>query len=213
MYLSLPPNFVNMEDVLEYELLNIEWELNYEFDLESPGRMVRDMTGDKGEESKPSLVYDENGIPMGESPEAIKLRKQIIFDFYEEWKSKHPEKSVYNRSLNAEILIRKESVVEAAGHAAKRYKSTLAVFKLEEILSGAVQVALDVPKRDNKNQSKLIKMILMSYKDASLGIIKLTVGVRNRTLDKIQYGITALKENETIEPLNQQEKKKASHKK
>ena len=52
MYLSLPPNFVNMEDVLEYELLNIEWELNYEFDLESPGRMVRDMTGDKGEESQ-----------------------------------------------------------------------------------------------------------------------------------------------------------------
>lgn len=53
----------------------------------------------------------------------------------------------------------------------------------------------------------------MSYKDASLGTIKLTVGVRNRTLDKIQYGITALKENETIEPLNLHEKKKASHKK
>lgn len=42
-----------MEDAFEYELLNIEWELNYEFDLESPGRMVRDTTGDKGEESKP----------------------------------------------------------------------------------------------------------------------------------------------------------------
>lgn len=202
-----------MEDVLEYELLNIEWELNYEFDQESPDRMVRDTTGDKEAESKHSLVYDENGIPMGESPEAIKQRKQIIFDFYEDWKSKHPEKSVYNKSLRADILIRKESVVEAAGHAAKRYKSTLAVFKLEEILSGAVQVALDAPKRDNKNQSKLIKMILMSYKDASLGTIKLTVGVRNRTLDKIQYGITALKENETIEPLGQQDKKKASHKK
>lgn len=202
-----------MEDNFEYELLNIEWELNYEFDLESPGRMVRDTTGEAEEEPKLSLEFDKNGIPMGESPEAIKLRKQIIFDFYEEWKSKHPEKSVYNRSLNAEILIRKESVVEAAGHAAKRYKSTLAVFKLEEILSGAVKVALDIPKRDNKNQSKLIKMILMSYKDASLGTIKLTVGVRNRTLDKIQYGITALKENETIEPLNLHEKKKAPHKK
>lgn len=34
-----------MEDAFEYELLNIEWELNYEFDLESPGRMVRDTTG------------------------------------------------------------------------------------------------------------------------------------------------------------------------
>lgn len=199
--------------MLEYELLGIEWELNYEFDLESPGQIVRDTTGDVEEKPKPSLVYDENGIPMGESPEAIKQRKQIIFDFYEDWKTNHPEKSVYNKSLNADILIRKESVVEAAGHAAKRYNSTLAVFKLEEILSGAVQVALDNPKRDNKNQSKLIKMILMSYKDASLGTIKLTVGVRNRTLDKIQYGITALKENETIEPFSQLEKKKASHKK
>lgn len=110
-------------------------------------------------------------------------------------------------------MIRKESVVEAAGHAAKRYKSTLAVFKLEEILSRAVQVAYDMPKRNNKNQSKLIKVILMSYNDTFLGTIKLTVGVRNRTLDKIQYGITALKENETIEPLCLQEKNKAPHKK
>ncbi len=203
---------VNMEDALEYELLDIEWDLNYEFDLESLGKIVRDATDDTGDEPTP-LVYDENGIPMGESPEAIKQRKQIIYDFYQEWKADHPEKSVYNKSLNADILIRKESVVEAAGHAAKRYKSTLAVFKLEEILSCAVQVALDIPKRDNKNQSKLIKMILMSYNDTFLGTIKLTVGVRNRTLDKIQYGITALKENETIEPLCLQEKNKASHKK
>lgn len=213
MYLYSSPNFVNMEDAFEYELLDIEWELNYDFDLESPDRMVHDTTGEVEDEPKPSLVFDKNGIPMGESPEDIKQRKQIIFDFYEDWKSSHPEKSVYNKSLKADILIRKESVVEAGGHAAKRYKSTLAVFKLEEILSGAVQVAIDMPKRDNKNQSKLIKMILMSYKDASLGTIKLTVGVRNRTLDKIQYGITALKEDETIEPLSQQEKKKAPHKK
>lgn len=203
----------NMEYVLEYELLDIEWNINYEFDLESLGKIVRDPTDAAEEETKPSLVYDENGIPMGESPEAIKQRKQIIYDFYQKWKTDHPEKSVYNKSLNADILIRKESVVEAAGHAAKRYKSTLAVFKLEEILSCAVQVALDVPKRNNKNQSKLIKMILMSYNDTFLGTIKLTVGVRNRTLDKIQYGITALKENETIEPLCLQEKNKAPHKK
>lgn len=209
----MSPNYVIMEDAFEYELLNIEWDLEYEYDLDSPGQIVRDTTGDNEEESKSSLVYDENGIPMGESAEAIKQRKQIIFDFYEDWKSNHPEKSVYNKSLKADILIRKESVVEAAGHAAKRYKSTLAVLMLDKILSDAVQVALDVPKRDNKNQSKLIKMILMSYNDASLGTIKLTVGVRNRTLDKIQYGITALKEDEKIEPFSQQNKKKAPHKK
>ena len=57
------------------------------------------------------------------------------------------------------------------------------------------------------------RVIKGKNRSLSLGTIKLTVGVRNRTLDKIQYGITALKENETIEPLNQQEKKKASRKK
>lgn len=72
-----------MEYVLEYELLDIEWNINYEFDLESLGKIVRDPTDAAEEEPKSSLVYDENGIPMGESPEAIKQRKQIIYNFYQ----------------------------------------------------------------------------------------------------------------------------------
>lgn len=213
MYLSLPPNFVNMEDLLEYELLNIEWVLNYEFDLESQGRIVRDTTGEAEEAAKPPLVYDENGIPMGISSEDIKQRRQMIFCFYEQWKSIHPERSVYNKSLKANILIRQESVVEAAAHAAKQYKSTLAVFKLDEVLSNAVRIVEDLPKAGNKNQRKLIRMILMSFRDQDLGTIKLSVGVRNRTLDKVQYGITALAENETIVAVGGKNKKKAPHKK
>lgn len=201
----------NMEDVLEYELLNIEWIINYEFDLESIGEIVRDQTDAVEEEPKPSLVYDENGIPIGSSSEAIKIRRQMIYDFYEQWKFLHPEKSVYNKSLKANILIRQESVIEAAAHAAKQYKSTLAVFKLDEVLANAVRVVEDMPKSGNKNQKKLIRLILMSFRDPNLGTIKLSVGVRNRTLDKVQYGITALAENETIMPFNK--KNKASHKK
>lgn len=215
MYVSLPSNCVNMEDVIEYELLDIELEWNYEFDLESPGGMVRDTTGDEDaeEDAKPSLVYDENGIPMGISSEDIKQRRQMIFCFYEQWKSTHPERSVYNKSLKANILIRQESVVEAAAHAAKQYKSTLAVFKLDEVLSNAVRIVEDLPKTGNKNQRKLIRMILMSFRDQDLGTIKLSVGVRNRTLDKVQYGITALAENETIVAVGGKNKKKAPHKK
>lgn len=51
-----------------------------------------------------------------------------------------------------------------------------------------------------------------SFKDPNLGTIKLTVGVRNRTLDKIQYGITALEENESIVTASEKNKKKAPHK-
>lgn len=145
-----------MEDALEYELLDIEWDLNYEFDLESLGKIVRDATDDTGDEPTP-LVYDENGIPMGTSSEAIKIRRQMIFEFYEQWKSAHPEKSVYNKSLKANILIRQESVVEAAAHAAKQYKSTLAVFKLDEVLANAVRVAEDLPKLGNKKPKEVDK--------------------------------------------------------
>lgn len=203
-----------MEDVLEYELLDIEWELNYEFYLESPGRMVRDTTGDKEENHEPSLVYDENGIPMGESPEDIKIREKIIFGFYEQWKNTHPEKSVFNSFLKSDILIRKESVVEAAVHAAKKYKSTLAVFKLDELLAGAVGIDVDQPKPGNKNQSKLTRMIVMIYRIEGIGRIKLTVGVRRRSGDKIQYGISAIADNVPIQAIvKNKHTKKAPHKK
>lgn len=203
-----------MEEILEYELLDIEWELNYEFDQKSSCSMIHDGTkeSEKEDVNNPSLIYDENCIPMGESTEAIKIRRQMIYDFYEQWKVLHPDKSIYNKSLKSNILIRQESVIEAAAHAAKRYKSTLAVYKLDEVLAKATKVSEDIPKPGNKNQRKLIRMILMSYDHPVIGRIKLTVGVRNRTLDKIQYGITAISENETIAPATES-KKKALHKK
>ena len=76
--------------------------------------------------------------------------------------------------------------------------------------SEARQVAVDKPKSGNKNQAKLTQMLLMSYNCPEIGMIKLTVGVRRRTSDKVQYGITALREGETIKP---SKTKKASHKK
>lgn len=205
-----------MEEMLEYELLNIEWDLNYEFDLEPSYPYVRDESGES-EQMDGSIIssrYDENGIPKGDSPEDIKQRKQIIFDFYEQWKSAHPEKSIYNESLKADILIRKESVVEAAGHAARSYKSTLAVMKLDELLAGAVKVGTDKPKPNNKNQSKLTSMILMTYQMEDIGKVKLTVGVRLRSGDKVQYGIFAVPDNLAIKAIvKDKELKKASHKK
>ena len=186
---------------IEYELIDIAFEPLVE---EGGGMVSEDGLADA------AIEYDADGIPMGDSREEIKIRQRMIFDFYEKWKAAHPEKSVYNRNLRADILIRKESVVEAAAHASKRYESTLAVMKLDEVLSEARQVAVDKPKSGNKNQAKLTQMLLMSYNCPEIGMIKLTVGVRRRTSDKVQYGITALREGETIKP---SKTKKASHKK
>lgn len=65
---------------------------------------------------------DENGIPLGTSLSEIKKRQQLIYKFYETWKVDHPEKSVFNENLQAEIHIRQESVVGSVAHASKRYK-------------------------------------------------------------------------------------------
>lgn len=137
VYLSLPPKFVNMEDFLEYELLNIEWELNYEFDLESPGRMVRDTAGDANSETKLSLVYDENGIPMGDSAEEIKIRREMIFTFLAQWRVTHPNGSIMNKDLHEPIKVVHVSLSEAGAHSAKSYKSTKAFLLLDTVLSEA----------------------------------------------------------------------------
>lgn len=201
-----------LENTYEYELIDIAFEFDYEQPEEESNRVSEENTDDSEKNVIP-IEYDEDGIPKGNTAEEIKMRKQIIFQFYEKWKNDHPEKAVFNKNLNEVILIRKESVVEASGHAPKRYKSTLAVLRLDEVLSNAVQVAIDNPKPGNKNQAKLIKMILMSYNCPGIGTIKLTVGVRRQSHDKIQYGITAINEGEKIEPINSGKKKKAPHKK
>lgn len=197
------------ESIYEYELLGIYFEVNYELPQEDA--MFAREESFIVEKNVPNIEYDDNGIPMGSSAEEIKMRKQIIFQFYEKWKKNHPEKAVFNKNLESDILIRKESVVEAAGHAPKRYRSTLAVLRLEELLANAVIVGDDNPKPGDKNQAKLTKMLLMSYKCSDIGTIKITVGVRRRSQEKIQYGITAVEDGQQIVPVSKNNK--ASHKK
>lgn len=202
-------------ETCEYELIHIEWNLKYELEKDPHFQSVRDDSGDNSDkhDEQSQFQLDEEGIPRGNSPEETRIRKQIIFDFYEDWKSLHPDKSVYNNSLKANILIRKESVVEAAGHAARNYRATKAVLRLNQVLAGAVFVAYDKVKQGNKNQAKLSKMILMTYTFEDIGTIKLTVGIRRSSTEKIQYGITALAPGQQIEPLNSRNSKKASHEK
>lgn len=201
---------MNNNQILEYELLEISFQLQYELDEKIKPTIVADGSNDEHKETN-EIEYDENGIPKGKSVEEIRLREKRIFEFYERWKNEHPNKAVFNKALNADILIRQESVIEAAQHSSKRYLSTLAVFHLDELLECATLVTEDSVKADNKNQAKLQKMLLMEYDLKDIGKIKLTVGVRRKSEDKIQYGITALNPDEKIEPKVEKTKKKASH--
>ena len=84
------------------------------------------------------------------------------------------------------------SIVETSEHAAKSYLSTLAVLQLDAILTGARKVSLKKPKPGNKNQQPFERIMIMEYDLVGIGTVKMTVGVRRRTQEKVQYCITAI---------------------
>lgn len=131
-------------------------------------------------------------IPEGNTIDDIKQREQIIRDFYREWKEKNPLQRKYNLSLKEYINIRMVSIVETSEHAAKNYLSTLAVLQLDSILVGAKKVSIRKTKSNNKNQQPFERMMIMEYDMVGIGTVKMTVGIRRRTQEKVQYCITAI---------------------
>jgi len=132
-------------------------------------------------------------IPKGETKEAKKQRKQFVKDYYRLWETIHPSKKVFNKSLNDFINVRYISVDETAGQASHRYISTIAIMFLTEILENAIQKG--IPKYTDptkENQNGFERIITMEYGKKDFGTIKLTVGVKRGTKEKIQYCITAI---------------------
>jgi hypothetical protein len=131
-------------------------------------------------------------IPEGNTLKEIKQREQIIRDFYHAWKAKNPSHRKYNLSLKEYINIRMVSIVDTSEHAAKNYLSTLAVLQLDSILIGAKTVSIKKIKPNNKNQQPFERIMIMEYEMVEIGTVKMTVGVRRRTQEKVQYCITAI---------------------
>ena len=147
------------------------------------------------DENKLTLNIDnmeKTFIPEDNSVSSIKIREQIIRDFYREWKERNPSQRKFNLSLKEYINIRMVSIIETSEHAAKNYLSTLAVLQLDAILIGAKKKSVKKPKEGNKNQKPFEKMLIMEYELTGIGIVKMTVGVRRRTHEKVQYCITAI---------------------
>ena len=131
-------------------------------------------------------------IPKGNTLDEIKQREQIIRDFYREWREKNPSQRKYNLSLKEYINIRMVSIVETSEHAAKNYLSTLAILQLDAILVGARKVAIKKTKPGNTNQQPFERRMIMEYDMMGIGSVKMTVGIRRRTQEKVQYCITAI---------------------
>ena len=131
-------------------------------------------------------------VPVGDSQEDVEARRSIISNFYHAWKLRNPSLRRFNLSLNEYINIRFVSITETCTHASRNYLSTLAVLQLDAILTNAKRVST-VRTKGNGNQKPFEKMIIMKYDCVGIGVVKMTVGVRRRTHEKVQYCITALK--------------------
>lgn len=208
-----------MEEVLEYELLDIEWELKYEFDQEPSAMLVKDDSGDQPTEQddQPNIVCDENGIPKGSSYEDERIRKELIYSFIKKWKDEHEDSTIFNQDLSEFVKINQVFLIEATAHASKSYLSTKAVFHFEEAIRNAVKIGISKPKADNKNQKPFQDMLIMKYQSEELGTVKITIGVRFKSHDKVQYGISVPPAGQPlIDPSlskKKGDKKKAPHKK
>jgi len=132
-------------------------------------------------------------IPQGRTREEIQQREKIIKNFYASWIAINPTKHIYNIALNDFIHVRFLSIQETANYAATTYKSTLAVTYLTEILEKATIEKRVKPKQGNQNQKRFSEVIIMQYNKRTFGKIKLTVGVLRGSNQKIQYCITAIK--------------------
>ena len=130
-------------------------------------------------------------VPVGDSAEDIEARRKIISKFYHDWKLRNLSLRKFNLSLKEYINIRYVSITETCTHASRSYFSTLAVLQLDAILTNARTVST-VKSKENENQKPFEKMIIMKYDCVGIGVVKMTVGVRRRTHEKVQYCITAL---------------------
>ena len=174
----------------------------YHFRLTQSGTMCRGTDGSWAQSPSPSTYstkltlnlnnMEKTFIPEDNSVASIKIREQIIRDFYREWKERNPSQRKFNLSLKEYINIRMVSIIETSEHAAKNYLSTLAVLQLDAILIGAKKKSVKKAKEGNKNQKPFEKMLIMEYELTGIGIVKMTVGVRRRTHEKVQYCITAI---------------------
>ena len=124
-------------------------------------------------------------VPLGKTKEDIKTREQIIKDFYARWIAAHPGKKVLNVTLGKYICVKFLSINETYEKASRSYESTMAVFKLTEILQNATLIEELPAKRNTRNQKQFEKLLVMQFEN-----IKLTVGLQRSNQDLVQYCIT-----------------------
>lgn len=181
-----------LSEQYEYELIDITFGLPYSYVSENECSYVcEDDITNQESQVVPIIEYDADRIPMGNSPKEIQERRTIIHDYIQAWRAEHADDPrVFNDDLNEYIKVTQVFLLESVSHAAIRYNSTKAVLQMGKIMAKASKVGTTNKKEGNSNQKAFEKMIVMRYQSEELGNVKMTVGVRNRTHEKVEYSIT-----------------------
>jgi len=142
-----------------------------------------------------NVYIDDYVIHKGREKVDIKSRENIIWAMLGKWISKNPLKRKKNIDLDDFIYLRFDGMQETVNKAARNFKSTMAVFQLDSLLSNAVKIGTDIPK--SKRQEKFAEMIIMKVDTPEFlpyfDKVKMLVGVtkQKKNAKKIQYSITA----------------------
>lgn len=189
-----------MQETYTYELVDITFETPYTLTEEKGYFFAREEEPTQSEEKTAvTIEYDADGIPTGNSQEEIPERRRIIHEYIQKWRAEHAENPrVFNDNLNEYIKINQVFLLESVSHAAMRYLSTKAVLQMGEIIRNAKKVGTTNKKVGTSNQKSFEKMIVMRYQSEDLGIVKMTVGIRNRTHEKVEYSITVPSQGEPL---------------
>lgn len=176
-----------MEYAFEYELVDI----SIGYDVPEDDVSWRVSEAEREVTDKPDIEYDADGVPMGNTREEIEKRREIIHDYIQQWRTAHKDNPrVFNENLNEYIRINQVFLLESVHHAVGNYKSTKAVLQMDDIMAKAEYIGDSLTKDGDSNQKSFEKMIVMIYRSEKLGNVKMTVGLKRRTHEKVEYSIT-----------------------
>jgi len=177
----------SLREKCEYELLEICFD--YEEGAENCGWSACE--NDETDAYETHVKCDSEGIPVGDSQEDRRIRREKIHEYIQKWRAQHFDHPyLYNENLKENIKISQVFLLESVCHSSIRYQSTKAIMNMEEVIAKARKICEVPSKERNNNQKPFEKMIVLRYDSEELGTVKMVVGVRNRTHEKVEYSIT-----------------------
>ena len=140
-------------------------------------------------------------IPKGKATKENKFgikRQVIVLEMFEIWQNENPKKKRYNKSVGADVEVKKEIVIEEMlSHAYLNYRNVLAFYCIDQALKNATKVGgHQNPKAGN--QSKFFKGGYMQKMNADIPAfpylekVSMMVGT-TRKKEKAVYSLTSIK--------------------